>query len=128
MAAIPALYFEKLVQSFIYFYFNNSINVPLISLEAIIILSFSILIFSIPILFIVVDKVFEIFYKTKINITLFSFYLIFQVLFLIIIIFPLLYNYLIYKDIYFYLKNFINIKLIPLESKYIMFYTSTIFF
>jgi hypothetical protein len=129
MAAIPALYFEKLVQSFIYFYFNNSINVPLISLETVIIIfSGSILIFSIPILFIVVDKVFEIFYKTKINITLFSFYLIFQVLFLIIIIFPLLYNYLIYKDIYFYLKNLINIKLIPLESKYIMFYTSTIFF
>ena len=40
----------------------------------------------------------------------------------------MLYNYPIYKDIYFYLKNLIGIKLIPIESEFIMFYTSTTFF
>jgi hypothetical protein len=89
---------------------------------------FLFLVIFVYVLIIVVDKVFEIFYKTKINITLFSFYLIFQILFLIIIIFYLLYGYPIYRDIYFYLKNLMIIKLIPLESEFIMFYTTTIFF
>ena len=89
---------------------------------------FLFLTFFVLFLVIVIYRIFEIFYKTNINITLFSLYLIFQVLFLIVIILSLLYNYLIYKDIYFYLKNLISIKLIFIESKYIMFYTSTTFF
>ena len=89
---------------------------------------FLFLVIFVYVLIIIVDKVFEIFYKTKINITLFSFYLIFQILFLIIIIFYLLYSYPIYRDIYFYLKNLMNIKLIPIESEFIMFYTTIIFF
>jgi len=44
-----------------------------------------------------------------------------------IIIVAMLYISLFYKPIYFYLKNLINIKLIPLESDFIMFYTSIIF-
>jgi hypothetical protein len=44
-----------------------------------------------------------------------------------IIIVAMLYVSLFYKSIYFYLKNLINIKLIPLESDFIMFYTSIIF-
>ena len=90
--------------------------------------SFLFLTFFVLFLIIAVYRIFEIFYKTNINITLFSLYLIFQILFLIAIILSLLYNYPIYKDIYFYLKNLIGIKLIPIESEFIMFYTSTTFF
>jgi hypothetical protein len=90
--------------------------------------SFLFLTFFVLFLIIAVYRIFEIFYKTNVNITLFSLYLIFQILFLIAIILSLLYNYPIYKDIYFYLKNLIGIKLIPIESEFIMFYTSTTFF
>ena len=90
--------------------------------------SFLFLTFFVLFLIIAVYRIFEIFYKTNINITLFSLYLIFQILFLIAIILSLLYNYPIYKDIYFYLKNLISIKLIPIEGEFIMFYTSTTFF
>jgi hypothetical protein len=86
------------------------------------------LIFFVLFLIIAVYRIFEIFYKININITLFSLYLIFQILFLIVIILSLLYNYPIYKDIYIYLKNLISIKLIPIESEFIMFYISTTFF
>jgi hypothetical protein len=44
------------------------------------------------------------------------------------IIFALPLKYPFYKSIYFYLKNLINVQLIPLKSDFIMFYTSTIFF
>jgi hypothetical protein len=43
------------------------------------------------------------------------------------IIFALPIKYPFYKSIYFYLKNLINVQLIPLKSDFIMFYTSTIF-
>ena len=93
-------------------------------------ITFSLIFLTFFVLFLIIAvfRIFEIFYKTKINITLFSLYLIFQILFLIAIILSLLYNYLIYKDVYIYLKNLIGIKLIPIESEFIMFYTSTTFF
>jgi len=122
-------YFENLFHKSIYFYLNYLINIQIISLEPFkIFFGGFLLFFFIFFLIIVIDKIFEIFYKTKINIILYTFYLIFQIIFLVIIILYILDNYLIFKDIYLYLKNLINIKLIPLESKYIMFYTSTIFF
>ena len=43
------------------------------------------------------------------------------------IIFAIPLQYQFYKSIYFYLKNLINVQLIPLKSDFIMFYTSTIF-
>jgi hypothetical protein len=42
-----------------------------------------------------------------------------------VFVFPIEYPF--YKSLYFYLKNLINIQLIPLKSDFIMFYTSTIF-
>jgi len=109
-------------------FLNYLINFQMIPSGSYIAFPFLFLTFFVLFLVIVIYRIFEIFYKTNINITLFSLYLIFQVLFLIVIILSLLYNYLIYKDIYFYLKNLISIKLIFIESKYIMFYTSTTFF
>jgi hypothetical protein len=122
-------YFENLFHKSIYFYLNYLINIQIISLEPFkIFFGGFLFFFFIFFLIIVIDKFFEIFYKTKINIILYTFYLIFQIIFLVIIIFSILSNYLIFKDIYLYLKNLINIKLISIESEYIMFYTSTIFF
>jgi Co/Zn/Cd efflux system component len=66
-------------------------------------------------------------YKTNIktNIILFIFYLGFLFNIFAII---MLSHYSFHKSIYFYLKNLINIQLIPLKSEFIMFYTTIIFF
>jgi hypothetical protein len=69
--------------------------------------------------------------KNKKHTISFLFYLLFQgllLVFLLFIIITISSEYPIYKGIYFYLKNLINVQLISLKNDFIMFYISIIFF
>jgi hypothetical protein len=122
------LYLKYLVYGF---YLNNLINIqPMLSYFTFI--DFRIYTTAIATIFFLLGIAQIIYYyislrsvKNKTNIILFIFYLGFLFNIFAII---MLSHYSFHKSIYFYLKNLINIQLIPLKSEFIIFYTTVIFF